>query len=59
MMFSILLNPQNAEIVYPQGTCSSIFVAEEVSELFVHPSIFLIKDSMLACIAFYLASNID
>ena len=30
---------------YPEGICSPIFITEEFSGLFPHPSIFLIKDS--------------
>ena len=36
------------DIEYLQGICSPIFVAEDFSGLFAHPSIFLIEDSMSA-----------
>ena len=35
-------------IEYPQGICSPIFVVEEFAGLFSVPSVFLIKDSILA-----------
>ena len=41
-------NAQIADIGYLQEICSLIFVHKEFSVLFAHPSIFLIKDSMLA-----------
>ena len=31
------------DIEYVQGICSPIFVAEEISGLFAHPSIFYLK----------------
>ena len=43
-LFSILSKAQVVDIKYPQGICSPIFVVEECSGLFAHPSIFLIKD---------------
>ena len=39
-LFFILLNTQIVGIEYPQGICSPIFVAEEFSGLFGHPSTF-------------------
>ena len=42
-LFFILSNAQIIDIEYLQGVCSPFFVVEEFSELFAHPSIFLIK----------------
>ena len=47
-LFSIQLNAQVVDIEYPQGICSPIFVVEVLSEVFAHPSICSIKDSMSA-----------
>ena len=46
--FSIPSNVQIVDIEYPQGICSTIFVAQEFFGLFAHPSTFLIKDSIAA-----------
>ena len=48
MFFFYMIRFQIIEMKYPQGICSPIFVVEEFSGLFTHPSIFLIKDSMSA-----------
>ena len=37
-----------ADIEYPQGMCSTIFVVDNFSGLFSHAYIFLIKDSTSA-----------
>ena len=44
----LLCDLQIADIEYPQGICSPIFVVEDFSGLFSHPSIFLIKHSRSA-----------
>ena len=44
-LFSIGSNPHIAHIKCPEGTRSPIFIVEDFSGLFAHPSIFLIKDS--------------
>ena len=45
---SISSNPQIAGIEYPQLICLLIFIVEQFSGLFTHPSIFLINDSRSA-----------
>ena len=44
-LFSIGSNPHIAHIKYPEGTKCPIFIVEDLSGLFAHPSIFLIKGS--------------
>ena len=41
-------NVQIVNIEYPQGICSLIFVAEELSGMFAYPHIFQIKDLISA-----------
>ena len=43
-LFSIPSNIHILETEYPQGICSNIFVVNDFSKLFLHPSILLIKD---------------
>ena len=42
-LFSILSKAHKVGIEHPQGICSPIFVVEEFSGLFAHPSVFLVK----------------
>ena len=44
MLIYYISNVHMVYIEYPQGICSPIFIIEDFSELFAHPSIFLIKD---------------
>ena len=44
----MLLNGDIVDIKKPDGTCSLTFVADEFSELFLHPSIFSIIHSRSA-----------
>ena len=44
----MLFKSHIVDIAYPQGICSPIFVVEEISGLFAHPSIFLVKDLISA-----------
>ena len=61
--------PWNVHIIdieYPQGICLPIFVMDDFSKLFLHPSILLIKDSksaltidgVLSYFGYWLNSNI-
>ena len=47
-LFSMWSNAQVVDIEYLPGICSPIFLVEELSGLFAHSSVFLIKDSMSA-----------
>ena len=40
MLVTILSKAYIVDIEYPQGICSPIFVVEEFSGLFTHPSVF-------------------
>ena len=40
MLAFYIINAQIADNEYPQGTCSPIFVVEDFSGLFAHPSAF-------------------
>ena len=44
-LFSMLLNEDIVDIEKPDGICSLTFVGNELSGLFLHPSIFSIKHS--------------
>ena len=48
MLVLFMIKSQIVDIKYPQKICSRIFVVEDYSGLFVHPSIFLIKNSISA-----------
>ena len=58
-MCSILSKAHIVDIEYAQGICLPIFVAEEFSGLFAHPSIFLIKDSKSVLISLIILSLIS
>ena len=45
MLFSMLLNEDIVDIEKPDGICSVIFVVDEFSGSFLHPSIFSIIHS--------------
>ena len=47
-LFSLLLNEDVVDIGKPDGICSLTFVADEVSGLLLHPSIFSYKHSRSA-----------
>ena len=47
-LFSMLLNEDIADIEKPDGICLLTFVVDEVSGLFLHPSIFSIIHSRSA-----------
>ena len=49
-LFSILSNAHIVDIEYPETICSPIFVVEDFSGFFAHPSILLIKDPKSASI---------
>ena len=44
MLVFFMIKSQIVDIKHPQKICSPIFVVEDFSGLFVHPSIFLIKN---------------
>ena len=56
-LFSMWSNSQIVDIEYQQRICSSIYAVEELSGLFAHPSIFLIKDSMSAWLMYVILSD--
>ena len=47
-LFSLLLNDNIVDIEKPDETGSVTFVVDEFSRLFLHPSIFSVKDSRSA-----------
>ena len=47
-LISMLLNDDMLDIEKPNGICSPTFVVDELSGLFLHPSIFSIKHSKSA-----------
>ena len=47
-LFSLLSKAHVVEVEYLQGICSSTFGVEDFSRLFVHPSIFSVRDSRSA-----------
>ena len=47
-LFFILLNDNIVDIEKPDGICSPTFVVDEISGLFLHPSIFSIRHSRSA-----------
>ena len=44
-LFSMVLNVNISDIKKPGGTCLPTFVVDKVSELFLYPSVFSIKNS--------------
>ena len=44
-LFSMLLNDNIVDIEKPDEACSSTFIVDDLSGLFIHPSIFSTKHS--------------
>ena len=45
LSFSIPSNAHIGDIKYTHGICSPTFLADDFLKFFLHPSVFLIKDS--------------